>query len=162
MTISHVGIQVTDVQQMTDFYLAALKPLGYAKRMEPAKDVIGMGPRFCGPTFWLSPGLDLSKKPDTGEQLHIAFHASNRQKVRDFHAAALKAGGTCNGAPGIREQYFPTYYAAYVLDPEGRNIEAHCMAPAFVAEPVQRNIIFAVSGAIVAAAVYWARTREMF
>ncbi|KAF5385246.1 hypothetical protein D9615_001130 [Tricholomella constricta] len=161
MTISHVGITVSDVQEMTAFYLAVLKPLGYDKRMEPAKDVIGLGPKFCGPPFWIAPGLDASKEAK-GEKLHVAFHASNRQQVRDFHAAALKAGATCNGPPGVRKQYFPTYYAAFVLDPEGRNIEAHCMSPAFISEPVQRNILLAAVGAIVAGIAFWAHTNNIF
>ena len=76
--------------------------------------------------LWLHEG-------EPGRTVHIAFHAAERAGVDAFHAAALAAGGTDNGAPGVRAHYHPTYYAAYVLDPDGNNVEAVSHAPAAAA-----------------------------
>jgi len=151
MPLSHVCINVADINQARDFYLAALKPLGYRVIMNFGDKLLGLGGGMCGPDFWLAaldaPSADgsnsrhknLDMKPGdriaTG-RMHVAFGASNRKKVREFYEAAIAAGGKCNGPPGVREEYFSTYYGAFVLEPEGRNIEAVCMKPAFLAEPL--------------------------
>ena len=91
--------------------------------MEPMGRAAGFG-EDGKPFFWLEDG----RAPVT--EVHVAFHAEDRATVDAFHAAALAAGGTDNGAPGVRELYHPTYYGAYVLDPDGNNVEAVCHAPA--------------------------------
>jgi catechol 2,3-dioxygenase-like lactoylglutathione lyase family enzyme len=119
--IDHVQLNVSDFAKSKAFYLAALAPLKVATIME--------FPGACGlgadgkPFLWLAGG------GKTAPHLHIAFRAETRAQVDAFHAAALAAGGTDNGAPGIRAHYHPTYYAAFVLDPDGHNIEAVCHAP---------------------------------
>jgi len=144
MSLNHIGLTVIDIDKVRDFYVAALKPLGYKITMNFMEGkVLGFGAR-CGPDFWLAsvdvPGAEVEgdqkpvPKAPTG-RVHIAFGASNRKKVREFYEAAIAAGGKCNGPPGLRPQYFATYYGAYVLDPDGRNIEAVCMKPGFLAEP---------------------------
>ncbi|KAF8249046.1 Glyoxalase/Bleomycin resistance protein/Dihydroxybiphenyl dioxygenase [Wilcoxina mikolae CBS 423.85] len=118
MPIHHISLNVRDIEEATAFYTAALKPLGYKMRMEFLDGEV----RGFGPSAKL-----------TGS-CHVAFSAKDRGKVREFYDEALKAGGTCNGPPGVREEYYSMYYAAFVKDPEGRNIEAVCMMPAFWAE----------------------------
>lgn len=127
MLIDHVGIDVTDLDRAKAFYLAALKPLGVGVVQEVPSAVIGLGSTDDGrdiqhgkSTFWIAAG----KAPVT--QTHVAFGAADRASVQAFHAAAVAAGGRDNGAPGIRARYHPGYYAAYVLDPDGHNIEAVC------------------------------------
>ncbi len=120
--IDHIGIEVSNYQTARDFYVKILAPLGYELLME-VHGFAGFGEKSAtGPiaAFWLHQGELTSKKT------HIAFVAKNRQAVRDFFAAAIKAGGKDNGAPGIREIYHPNYYGAFVLDPDGHNIEAVC------------------------------------
>ncbi len=119
--IDHIGIDVSDYQRSTEFYSAALSPLGYKVIMEYGESA-GMGAEGK-PDFWISQGK--ATKP----KVHVAFQCGQRAMVDKFHAAALKAGGKDNGAPGIREDYSPTYYAAFVFDPDGHNIEAVCHAP---------------------------------
>jgi catechol 2,3-dioxygenase-like lactoylglutathione lyase family enzyme len=92
--------------------------------MEPIPRTGGFG-TDGKPWFWIS-GV---RKPVT-ENVHVAFTATDRAAVDAFHAAKLGAGGTDNGAPGVRELYHPTYYGAYVLDPDGNNVEAVCHRPA--------------------------------
>ncbi|KAF5328846.1 hypothetical protein D9619_011494 [Psilocybe cf. subviscida] len=158
MGINHIGIIVSDIDKAKAFYTAALAPLGYKEKMSfQDGKVLGFGAGFA-PDFWIA-GLDAmsahgSEARHTGEgqiagvkatdanvekrptgPMHIAFNASNRQHVRDFHKAAIAAGGVCNGTPGTRPVYFSTYYGAFVMDPEGRNLEAVCMKPGFWAEP---------------------------
>jgi catechol 2,3-dioxygenase-like lactoylglutathione lyase family enzyme len=118
MTLDHVSLHVSDVARSRAFYTAALAPLGIAVVME--------GDGWCGfrqpgkPQFWLGRGDTLSGP------LHVAFVAANRAQVRAFHAAALAAGGTDNGAPGLRPHYHRNYYGSFVLDPDGNNAEAVC------------------------------------
>lgn len=119
--IDHIGIDVSDYQRAKQFYAAALAPLGYSVLMEFG-DTAGMG-ADDKPDLWLSQGG--ATKPI----VHVAFQCSKREQVDKFYAAALKAGGKDNGPPGIRADYSPTYYAAYVFDPDGHNIEAVCHAP---------------------------------
>jgi catechol 2,3-dioxygenase-like lactoylglutathione lyase family enzyme len=115
--LDHVAIPVRDLADSRRFYLAALEPLGVEVVMEfPVAAGFGEAGR---PWFWL-----VSREPVTG--VHVAFAAPDRATVDAFHAAALAAGGRDNGGPGLRVQYHPTYYGAYVLDPDGNNVEAVC------------------------------------
>jgi catechol 2,3-dioxygenase-like lactoylglutathione lyase family enzyme len=122
--LDHVGLRVRDVAASRRFYEAALAPLGFAVVMEvPGVPGAGFG-LTRQPVFWINPGR--SSGP-----VHVAFHAADRDRVDAFHAAALGAGGADNGAPGLRAHYHPAYYAAFVLDPDGNNVEAVChTAPA--------------------------------
>jgi catechol 2,3-dioxygenase-like lactoylglutathione lyase family enzyme len=113
--IDHIKLHVDDAERSKAFYAAALAPLGYHVVMEPAPGVVGMGTRF--PDFWLAQ----SGEPTVA---HVALRADTRDAVDAFHAAALAAGGRDNGAPGLRPQYHPGYYGAFVLDPDGNNVEA--------------------------------------
>jgi catechol 2,3-dioxygenase-like lactoylglutathione lyase family enzyme len=116
--IDHLSLRVQDHPRAVAFYQAALAPLGYKVMMEfPGATGLGDGM----PDFWLM-SSDQPLNPT-----HLAFSAA-RDAVEAFHAAALAAGGTDNGAPGLRADYHPHYYAAYVRDPEGNNIEVVCHA----------------------------------
>ncbi len=114
--IDHLGIPVSDLTKSKRFYDGALAPLGYAVLHEYPGAAIGYG-SGGKPDFWLGPGGGAHK-------VHVAFVAPDRATVDAFYQAALAAGGTDNGAPGIRAQYHPTYYGAFILDPDGNNIEA--------------------------------------
>ncbi len=118
--IDHIGIQVTDMERSKAFYAAALAPIRYTVLADfgPAA---GLG--SDRPFFWIQVG-----EPPT--PVHVAFQAADRATVDAFHAAAIAAGGRDNGAPGLRPQYHPSYYGAFVLDPDGHNIEVVCHAPA--------------------------------
>jgi catechol 2,3-dioxygenase-like lactoylglutathione lyase family enzyme len=121
--IDHLGIQVSDLQQSKAFYLAALAPLGYSVFMEFGEDAVGF--QVGGkPDFW----LESRGQPAT--QVHVAFGVEDRPTVDAFHEAAVAAGGRDNGGPGVREIYHPHYYGAFVLDPDGNNVEAVCHKPA--------------------------------
>jgi catechol 2,3-dioxygenase-like lactoylglutathione lyase family enzyme len=123
--IDHTGVTVSNFEHSKSFYSAALAPIGYALLMEiPAAitkstDVAGFG-EAPKPDFWISGG-NPNRPP-----IHVAFRVSSRAMVDAFYKAALAAGGTDNGAPGIRAHYHPDYYGAFVLDPDGHNIEAVC------------------------------------
>jgi catechol 2,3-dioxygenase-like lactoylglutathione lyase family enzyme len=127
--IDHVGFAVSDYARAKTFYLKALAPLGYTLVKEVGKDQTTSGHAAAGfgiggkPDFWIG-GEGKLDKP-----LHIALVAKDRKAVDAFHQAALAAGGKDNGAPGLRPQYHPNYYGAFVLDPDGHNIEAVCHAP---------------------------------
>lgn len=114
--IDHLTLKVRDIRQAKAFYTAALAPLGYEVLAE-FEGGLGMGAHQ-------KPDLWLAQDPGNVHPMHLAFSAPSRQAVQEFHAAALKAGARDNGAPGLREQYSPTYYAAFVLDGDGHNIEA--------------------------------------
>lgn len=116
--IDHIGIDVSDYQRSKDFYISALSPLGY-KVVAEYGDSAGLG-AHGNPDFWITKGK--TTKP----HVHVAFQCDKRAQVDKFHAAALKAGGKDNGPPGVREDYAPDYYAAFVYDPDGHNIEAVC------------------------------------
>ena len=120
--LDHVGIRVSDFEQSKRFFTEALSPLGYELIMEPSVSAAGFG-RQGKPDFWIGQG-------DRGQPVHIAFAASDRASVDAFHEEALAAGGRNNGGPGLRPEYHPSYYAAYVFDPDGNNIEAVCHEPA--------------------------------
>ena len=114
--IDHTGIGVSDYARSKAFYTAALAPLGIELIMEPMGAAAGFGARGK-PFFW----LEAQRTPAT--EVHVAFLAEDRATVDAFHAAAVAAGGADNGAPGLRAIYHPDYYGAYVLDPDGNNIE---------------------------------------
>ena len=122
--IDHVGFGVTDYQRSKAFYEQALAPLGIALLMEPVAAAAGFG-KDGKPFFWVE-----TRGPASPGAVHVAFAAADRATVDAFHAAAVAAGGTDNGAPGVRAIYHPNYYGAYVLDPDGNNVEAVCHTPA--------------------------------
>ena len=123
--LDHLGIDVSDYGHSKAFYLAALKPLGLTLLMEPASNACGFGdPADRKPFFWIY------DRQNVNRGVHIAFSAPDRTTVDAFHAAALTAGAQDNGEPGVREIYHPSYYGAFVLDPEGNNVEAVCHLPA--------------------------------
>lgn len=125
--LDHVGISVRDVARSRAFYLAALAPLGYGALMEVGDDGKGghthVGLGMDKPDFWIGIG-----QVTTGH-LHVAFVAKDRATVDAFYAAAMAAGGRDNGPPGLRPHYHPTYYGAFVFDPDGHNVEAVCHLP---------------------------------
>ena len=119
--IDHIGLAVSDIARSKVFYVAALAPLGYA--------VIAEETNTLGNTAVMM-GVDgeidfiIADGERVGEGNHIAFRTDSRVKVEAFHAAALAAGGRDNGGPGLRPQYSGEYYAAFVCDPDGMNVEA--------------------------------------
>lgn len=113
----HIGLKVKNLAKSAGFYDAVLKPLG-AKLLYEDDTTKGFGAK--------APGLYLSKGA-AEKGVHIAFTAPSRAAVDKFHEAGLKAGGKDNGAPGIRADYAPNYYAAFLIDPDGNNIEAVCL-----------------------------------
>jgi catechol 2,3-dioxygenase-like lactoylglutathione lyase family enzyme len=115
----HMALNVRDVAASRSFFEAALAPLGLSVVLEvPSVPIVGLGPTGK-PSLMLRPGAPSGP-------MHVAFAAGGRELVDAFHAAALAAGGTDNGGPGIRENYHPNYYAAFVIDPDGNNVEAVC------------------------------------
>lgn len=121
MLFDHIGFNVSDFPAMRSFLVAVLEPLGYGITMEDTGWAMvgraGQGQFWFG-SFGNAPG-----------PIHIAFAAQDREQVRRFHAAALAAGGKDNGAPGLRPNYHPNYYGAFVIGPDGHNFEAVCHAP---------------------------------
>ncbi|MGH7913045.1 MAG: VOC family protein [Candidatus Binataceae bacterium] len=114
--IEHVSVPITDYKKSKQFYVAVLKPLDYALQ----RDYPGEAAGFCegeSTSFWI-----VAKK--RVQPIHVALRAPNKQAVHKFYDAALKTGGKDNGGPGFRRQYGDDYYAAFVLDPDGNNIEA--------------------------------------
>jgi catechol 2,3-dioxygenase-like lactoylglutathione lyase family enzyme len=128
--IDHIGVPVGDIARATEFYLKALAPLGIAIVMQVSAEesghgaAVGFGANFK-PFFWIGEAEGLS-----GGHVHVALVAPNRQAVDAFYRAAIAAGGKDNGKPGLRPHYHANYYGAFVLDPDGHNIEAVCLAPA--------------------------------
>jgi catechol 2,3-dioxygenase-like lactoylglutathione lyase family enzyme len=123
--IDHTGINVSNFDKSKEFYTAALSPLGYQLLKEFDTSMTGIrtlaGFGVNGePDFWISQG-DVNTP-----RIHVAFRAQTREIVDTFYQAALKAGGQDNGAPGLRPHYHRDYYGAFVLDPDGHNIEAVC------------------------------------
>jgi catechol 2,3-dioxygenase-like lactoylglutathione lyase family enzyme len=126
--IDHIGFSVSDYEPAKAFYVKALAPLGYSLIMEVTQEQAGGFPAAGfgidgKPDFWIGGegGLD---KP-----VHIAITADDRAAVDAFYKAALAAGGRDNGAPGLRPHYHADYYAAFIFDHDGHNIEAVCHAP---------------------------------
>jgi catechol 2,3-dioxygenase-like lactoylglutathione lyase family enzyme len=126
--LDHAGFPVSDYKRSKTFYEKALAPLGYVLVMEVQQneqDAPAAGFGAGGkPAFWIGGEGGLNKP------IHIAIAAKDRAAVDAFYKAAIAAGGKDNGAPGLREHYHPNYYAAFVLDPDGHNIEAVCHTPA--------------------------------
>jgi catechol 2,3-dioxygenase-like lactoylglutathione lyase family enzyme len=116
----HIGLKVSNLEASTRFYRAAMNPLG--SRLDSSGDgYAGFGPEG-------QPGLWLYAHPGPiSVATHVAFRAANRAAVDRFHAQGLTAGGRDNGAPGVRSDYGPRYYAAFLLDPDGHNVEAVCL-----------------------------------
>ena len=123
--IDHIGLTVSDFRASKAFYLRALAPIGYELIMELSaavtgrSDVAGFGapPK---PDFWIAGG-----KPNV-PPIHVAFRVASRGLVDAFHQAGMAAGGRDNGAPGLRPHYHANYYGAFILDPDGHNIEVVC------------------------------------
>jgi catechol 2,3-dioxygenase-like lactoylglutathione lyase family enzyme len=115
----HLGLHVKDLDASVRFYEAALGALGYGLCSRDDTSA-GFGPRN-EPALWLY----ASKTPG---RAHVAFRAGDRAAVDQFHRRGVEAGGRDHGKPGVRADYAPTYYAAFLLDPDGHNVEAVCMA----------------------------------
>jgi catechol 2,3-dioxygenase-like lactoylglutathione lyase family enzyme len=126
--LDHIGFPVSDFARSKGFYLAALKPLGYGLVMEVTPEMTGTGDSACGfgagkPDFWIGTGAALKGR------VHVAFVAKKRADVDAFYHAAIAAGAKDNGAPGLRPMYHENYYGAFVIDPDGHNVEAVCHQP---------------------------------
>ncbi len=126
--IDHIQLVVSDLERSKRFYQAVLEPFGIP--------IAGEGPGFFWADEFVVSGIDspAANGVVTGRH-HLAFQAKDRETVERFHRAALAAGGTDNGAPGLRAQYHPGYYAAFVLDPDGNNVEAVFHGPANYSAP---------------------------
>jgi len=125
--LDHVGYAVADIERSKRFYVAALAPLSITLLMEVTAQQTGKeahaGFGANGkPFFWVGTGARQSGS------VHVAFTATSRAQVDAFYEAAIAAGGKDNGPPGVRAHYHPSYYGAFVLDPDGNNIEAVCHA----------------------------------
>jgi len=117
----HIGLRVKDLSASVRFYEAALAPLGH--------EVTYRSDAMAGFGSSDATGLWLSHAPDAGERgVHLAFAAQERAGVERFHKKGLAAGGRDNGAPGLRADYGPSYFAAFLVDPDGNNVEAVCLA----------------------------------
>jgi catechol 2,3-dioxygenase-like lactoylglutathione lyase family enzyme len=117
--IDHTGINVSNFENSKEFYTKALAPIGYQLITEFGDTMAGFGIEG-EPDFWMMQGEVNTPR------IHIAFRAQTREMVRAFYSEALAIGGRDNGAPGLRTHYHPDYYAAFVFDPDGHNIEAVC------------------------------------
>jgi catechol 2,3-dioxygenase-like lactoylglutathione lyase family enzyme len=127
--LDHVGFAVSDAERSKGFYERALAPLGITLIMSVTPEKTESGGTAHGfgsdgkPYFWIG------DNERVGEGTHVAFTAASRADVDEFYRAALAAGGRDNGGPGLRPHYHPNYYAAFVFDPDGTNIEAVCHRP---------------------------------
>jgi len=117
----HIGLRVADMNASKRFYMAALAPLGIVAGSS-GDGCAGFGPKDA-PGLWLH-----ACKGGTGSGAHVCFKAPSRAAVDRFHAEGLKAGGRDNGKPGPRKDYGPKYYAAFLIDPDGNNVEAVCFS----------------------------------
>ncbi|MBC7803306.1 MAG: VOC family protein [Candidatus Parcubacteria bacterium] len=115
----HIGLKVKDIQAGVRFYTAVLAPLGHVPGAS-GDSYAGFGPKDAA-ALWLH-----AYDGKTGPGAHVCFSATGRAAVDAFHAAGLKAGGKDNGKPGPRPDYGPKYYAAFLIDPDGNNVEAVC------------------------------------
>jgi catechol 2,3-dioxygenase-like lactoylglutathione lyase family enzyme len=120
--IDHISIGVRDIARTKRFYDAALKPLGYTCLSE-GQGSLGYGKETVA--LWIS-GTDRPVSADLKSGLHFCFTAPTAHSIAAFHSAALSNGGHDNGAPGLRTDYGPNYYAAFVIDPDGYRLEAYC------------------------------------
>ena len=119
--LDHIALKASDYARSKRFYLEALAPLGYVLMIDHEISGSGFG-RDGKPDFWIQPG-------EPSGPIHVAFSASDRATVDQFHSAAVAAGAPDNGPPGPRPEYHPAYYGAFVLDPDGNNVEAVCHQP---------------------------------
>ncbi len=119
--IDHVSVAVRDLSKAEPFYTALLAPLGMAKLREWPNAAVGFGKKHA--EFWINRRTEMDRVADDSG-VHICLRAPDTAAVDAFHAVALKAGGTSDGAPGIRSQYSARYYAAFIRDPDGNRIEA--------------------------------------
>jgi catechol 2,3-dioxygenase-like lactoylglutathione lyase family enzyme len=119
--IDHISVAVRDLTKSEEFYTAVLSALGMAKMREWPDAAIGFGKKH--PEFWINRRDAMDRVADDSG-VHICLRAPDTGSVDAFHAAALKAGGTSDGAPGLRPEYNATYYAAFIRDPDGNRIEA--------------------------------------
>jgi len=117
---NHIGLKVKDLDASVRFYSAALGALGHESGYSD-ESVVGLGPKGA-PGLWLYAGAKLAHS-----LVHMAFNAGSNAAVDAFYREGLRAGGRDNGAPGLRKDYSPTYYAAFLLDPDGNNVEAVCL-----------------------------------
>jgi catechol 2,3-dioxygenase-like lactoylglutathione lyase family enzyme len=126
--IDHVSIGVKDVAASAAFYDAVLKPLGWRRVLEILPYTVGFG---CDehPRFWVNQPLDETRPPSAGNGTHFCFRAPNRAAVEEFYAVALSHGGVGDGTPGLRPDYHPHYYAAFIRDLDGHKIEAVTHTP---------------------------------
>jgi catechol 2,3-dioxygenase-like lactoylglutathione lyase family enzyme len=119
--IDHISIAVRDLAKAEPFYAALLAPLGMTKLREWPDAAVGFGKKY--PEFWINRRSDMDRvAADSG--VHFCLRAPDAAAVDAFHAAALKAGGASDGAPGLRPEYHGGYYAAFIRDPDGNRIEA--------------------------------------
>ena len=119
--IDHVSVAVRDLAKAEPFYAALLAPLGMRKLREWPNAAVGFGKKY--PEFWINQRAAMPRVADDSG-VHICLRATDTRAVEDFHAAALKSGGTSDGAPGPRTEYHSSYYAAFVRDPDGNRVEA--------------------------------------
>ncbi|MGE3301485.1 MAG: VOC family protein [Hyphomonadaceae bacterium] len=128
MPLDHVSIGVTDVRRARRFYDAVLAPLGWKPVMpvEVKGTLLGVGyGEAAQPVFWIQ--LPANERPaSAGNGVHVAFNAATREQVDAFYLAALEQGGVDDGKPGLRTEYHPDYYGAFVRDPDGNKVEACC------------------------------------
>jgi catechol 2,3-dioxygenase-like lactoylglutathione lyase family enzyme len=124
--IDHISIAVRDLAKAEPFYIALLAPLGMTKLRAWSNAAIGFGKKY--PEFWIN-RRDAMGRVAEDSGVHICLRAPDSAAVDAFHAAALKGGGTSNGAPGLREKYHGNYYAAFIRDPDGNRIEAVTFLP---------------------------------
>lgn len=121
----HISIGVADLDRSQAFYDAALAAIGY-ERLSKSERMLGYGPERV--SFWVAQALrPVVADMDSG--LHFCFVAPSENAVREFHTRALAAGGSDNGPPGVRPEYGQTYYAAFVIDPDGYRLEAYYRMP---------------------------------
>jgi catechol 2,3-dioxygenase-like lactoylglutathione lyase family enzyme len=121
----HASVGVSDIERAMDFYRPALAALG----LEPVMDkgfAVAFGNGQGRQWLWISEPIDTAREVAANNGAHIALLADSRTAVRDFYDAAMAHGGRDDGAPGLRPEYTPTYYGAFVLDPDGNKIEAVC------------------------------------
>jgi len=150
MPLAHISLPVSSLTESSAFYTALLAPLGYSIFMS-LEQTVGFTIKYAGPDFWLHKCPE--EKDGKGvSKTHVAFAASSRKKVDAFYAAGLKAGGKDNGPPGERPQYTKGYYAAYVLDLEGNNVECIYYQPLWLSAI---QVAPQVVGALAVGALAW-------
>lgn len=131
--IDHLSLPVSDIERSRDFYDSTLAALGHRRLMRIDEEgylSFGYGPRDPEARFWIGGPTTGTGPAGPAEGFHVAFTAADRPSVDAFYHAAMAAGATDNGPPGLRPHYHPNYYAAFVIDPDGHHLEAVCHLPA--------------------------------